>query len=70
MDGLGAKGIFMRFVRKIKSYNEIQVANILSELGYFWKNPKRRPKNIEKMVEGLPRHVLEVIVKKLERDRI
>ena len=48
----------MRFVRKIKSYNEIQVANILSELGYFWKNPKRRPKNIEKMVEGLPRHVL------------
>lgn len=60
----------MHLVRKIKSYNEIQVANILSELGYFWKNPKRRPNNIEKMVESLPRHVLEAIVKKLERDRI
>ena len=57
----------MGLVRTIKKYNERQVANILNEMGYCWKNPKRRPKNIEKMVEGLPRCDLEAIVQKLKR---
>lgn len=57
----------MGLVRTMKKYNERQVANILNAMGYYWKNPKRRPKNIEKMVEGLPRCELEVIVHKLKR---
>jgi hypothetical protein len=51
----------------MKKYSHIQVANILNAMGYYWKNHRRRPHNIEKMVEGLPRCVLEVIVLKLKR---
>jgi hypothetical protein len=50
----------------MKKYTHIQVANVLGDIGYYWKNPKRRPHSIEKMVEGLPRPVLELIVNKLK----
>lgn len=57
----------MHLVRVMRRYSEIQVANILAEMGYYWSPTKRRPKNIEKMVQGLPRCDLEVIVQKLKR---
>ena len=52
----------MHIVREIKKYNHIQVANAMFEAGYYWDKPKRRPKNIEKMVMGLPRCKLEEIL--------
>lgn len=57
----------MRPVRQMKKYSHIQVANILGAIGYYWKSPKHRPHSIEKMVEGLPLPVLELIVEKLKR---
>jgi hypothetical protein len=44
----------MHLVREMKKYGDVRVANALSECGWTWKNPRRRPKNIERMVEGLP----------------
>ena len=55
----------MRLVREMKKYSHIQVANVMGAMGYYWSPSKHRPHNIEKMVEGLPRHVLETIVSKL-----
>lgn len=45
-------------VRSIKKYNHVRVANAVHSAGYRWKNPFRRPHNIEKMLERLPRHDL------------
>ena len=52
----------MHIVRQMKKYNHIQVANAMFKAGYSWRNPKRRPKNIERMVMGLPRVVLDEIL--------
>ena len=57
----------MGLVRKMKQYTQIQVANVMGAMGYYWEPHKRRPHNIEKMVQGLPRVKLEEIVEKLKR---
>lgn len=57
----------MKLVHQMKQYSHIQVANVMGAIGYRWGNPRRRPHNVEKMVEGLPRPVLELIVNKLKR---
>ena len=57
----------MGIVTRIKQYRQVQVANVLGAMGYYWTPYKRRPHNIEKMVEDLPRHVLEVVEHKLKR---
>lgn len=54
-------------VRSIKKYNHVQVANALWKLGYGWRNPKHRPTNIERMVNGLPRQDLVQVLAILER---
>lgn len=52
----------MKFVKAMKPYGHIRVANAMSDLGYYWENPRCVPTNIEKMVEALPRHDLERIL--------
>lgn len=54
-------------VRSIKKYHHVRVANAMSALGWGWKNPKRRPTNIERMLEGVPRIDLVLILRHLER---
>ena len=55
-------------VRAIKKYNHVRVANAVYSAGYRWKNPFRRPHNIEKMLERLPRHDLVYILKHLQTE--
>ena len=55
-------------VRAIKKYNHVRVANAVHSAGYRWKNPFRRPHNIEKMLERLPRHDLVYILKNLQTE--
>jgi len=57
----------MHIVREMKKYSDIRVANAMYKLGWFWKKPKRRPTNIVRMVEGLPRCDLERILAELRR---
>lgn len=57
----------MHVVREIKKYGDILVANAMHKIGWTWQNPKRRPTNIEKMVEGLPRCDLDRILMELQR---
>lgn len=54
-------------VRSIKKYNHVAVANAVSEIGWGWHNPKRRPTNIERMLVGIPRQELVRILAILER---
>lgn len=54
-------------VRSIKKYNHVHVANALWKLGYGWRNPKHRPTNVERMVNGLPRQDLVLVLAILER---
>lgn len=43
-------------VREIKkNYNDTQVANAMFALGWYWRKPRRRPTNIDIMLEGIPR---------------
>ena len=58
----------MRFVRKMKPYGSIAVKAAMVEIGYWWPYPKRIPKNIEKMTEGIPRCRLEQILAVLRRN--
>jgi hypothetical protein len=53
-------------VKRIKHHHHIYVANALFALGYRWPNPKRRPTNIERMLEGLPRDVLLAVLHRIE----
>lgn len=53
-------------VKSIKGFGEIPVANVMGGLGYYWKPAHRRPANVERMVEGLSRAVLERILAELE----
>ena len=55
----------MKLVRAMKKYGHIQVANAMGAIGYAWKNPRHRPTNIERMVQGLPRCVLKQIIDRL-----
>ena len=41
----------MKLVRAIKTYGHIRVATAMEELGWYFKYPKRRSTNIEKMLE-------------------
>ena len=49
-------------VRRIKAFHHIKVANAMGAMGYCWQNPKHRPTNIERMVQGLPRVKLEELL--------
>ena len=53
-------------VRNIKRFDSTQVANAMYFMGYRWDNPKRRPTNIERMVEGLSRVELVQLLDYLE----
>lgn len=52
-------------VKSLKRYGHIPVANVMGGLGYCWEPAHRRPTNIERMVEGLSRAVLERILAEL-----
>lgn len=56
----------MHLVREMKKYGEVRVANAMAVVGFEWKNPKHRPKNIERMVDGLPRCELKRILNALQ----
>lgn len=56
----------MHLVREMKKYGEVRVANAMAVVGFEWKNPKHRPKSIERMVEGLPRCELKRILNALQ----
>lgn len=45
-------------VRRLRQFHHIHVGNAINECGWHWRNPKRRPTNIEKMINGLPRPVI------------
>ncbi len=53
-------------VRSIKKYHHTSVANAMDAFGWTWKNPKQRPTNIERMLEGVPRIDLVLILRYLE----
>ena len=57
----------MHLVRAMKQYSDVRVANAMSACGWSWKNPRCRPHNIERMVDGLPRCELERILNVLRR---
>lgn len=57
----------MHIVREIKKYNEVLVANAMYAIGYSYDNPKNRPTNITKMVEGIPRCDLLKILEELKQ---
>ncbi len=57
----------MKLVKAMKPYGHILVGNAMDSAGWRWKNPKRVPTNIEKMVEGLPRGELERILSVLNK---
>jgi hypothetical protein len=59
----------MGLVTKIKKYHHIEVSNAMGMCGYGWRDPRRRPHNIERMVLGLPRPVLERILHVLETNK-
>ena len=56
----------MKLVREMKKYGHIRVSNAMYSCGWRWKNPKQRPTNIERMVQGLARCDLERILRKLQ----
>ena len=56
----------MHLVREMKKFGHIRVANAMGALGWYWKNPRNRPTNVERMVQGLPRIDLERILNKLQ----
>ena len=56
----------MHIVRSIKKYHHTSVANAMDAFGWVWKNPKQRPTNIERMLEGVPRIDLVLILRYLE----
>jgi hypothetical protein len=52
-------------VKLIKRFHHTTVANVMYELGWRWHNPKRRPHNVERMLEGLSKNDLERIHQRL-----
>lgn len=60
----------MKLVKAMKTYGHIRVSNAMSEIRWRWKNPRRAPTNIERMVGHLPRIELEQILSILRRDWI
>jgi hypothetical protein len=59
----------MHIVREIKKYHHTQVADALYEIGFVWKYWKRRTHNIDKMLTGMAKCHLEIILSILERGR-
>jgi hypothetical protein len=55
----------MHIVRRIKKFSHIHVANVMHTMGFRWAY-KRCPHNIVLMVEGVPKHELEEILRRLE----
>ena len=56
----------MGLVREMKKYGDTRVAYAMYSCGYRWRVRRRRPTNIERMVEGLPRCELERILQALK----
>ena len=56
-------------VTSIKRHHHIKVANALYDQGYRYKNPRRKPTNIERLLEGLPQIVLLRILAQLEQTK-
>lgn len=52
-------------VREIKKYDHRRVAAVMESSGYTWVRPNHGPKNVGRMVHGLPRCELELILEKL-----
>ena len=53
----------MGIVTEIKKFNRKDVEKALFRVGYCWRGSRRNvPRNIEKMVEGLPRPELELVL--------
>lgn len=57
----------MKLVRSMKQYGHISVQNAMYSAGRRWKNPRRVPTNVERMVEGLSRVELEQVLNILQR---
>ena len=55
----------MKLVKQIKQFDDIRVANAMGFFGYKAKNPKRRTRDVEKLVGHLPRWVLVKILERL-----
>ena len=53
-------------VREIKKHHHILVANAMFAEGYSWLK-RGRPTNIDRMVEGLPKPILEKVLARLEK---
>lgn len=60
----------MHIVREMKKYGHVRVANAMFALGWIWTNPNRRPHNIERMVQGLPRCELLRLLNQLQKESI
>ena len=56
----------MKLVREIRIFGHIRVANAIYAEGYEWRNPKYRPRNIDVMLEGLPRITLVRVLNRLK----
>ena len=48
----------MKLVKSIRKHGHIRVYNALLIEGYEWGNPRHRPRNVDNMLEGIPRVVL------------
>lgn len=64
----------MHLVREMKEFGDVRVANAMFSLGWEWRNPRRRPTNIDRMVQGLPRcelvKILNVLRKRAKLNRV
>ena len=57
----------MHIVREMKKYTFKQVEEAMHEQGYTWVNPRCKLRSIDKMVQDLPRCVLEQMLAYLQR---
>lgn len=55
----------MKLVKSLRMYGHIRVYNALLMEGYEWRNPKHSPRNVDTMLEGIPRVVLVRILIRL-----
>lgn len=56
----------MKLVKSIRKHGHIRVYNALLMEGYEWRNPKHRPRNVDTLLEGVPRVILVRILARLE----
>ena len=52
----------MKLVKQIATRHHIAVSNAMAWIGYVWHNPKRRPIDVKRMLEGVPRiHLVQIL---------